>query len=107
MPHALSPPTDSAVNVRPPTTAVGVGCPCPQQYAAPLVARPQASESDIDSDAKEIFPTTGWGLGSFITFNVPLPRPSMPPTFSPQQYAAPLAMSPQVLSPPPAIACNG
>ena len=104
-PHVVVPPALSDVNVRPPATGTGaldaVVLPVPsspsaftpQHHAAPFVAIPQLCDWPAALTAANVMPpetATGAGWGSA------LPLPSWPPVLSPQQYATPAMMTPQL-----------
>src|SRR5437879_5832 len=64
----------------------------PQQYAAPAVVTPQASNCSTLTAAKVSPPDTATG----VRLMVKVPLPSWPLPLKPQQYAAPGVVTPQV-----------
>jgi len=105
-PQVKSAPALTAANVSPPETATGVvlfvvvlfpSSPlkfCPQQYAAPLGVSPQVCSAPALTAANVSPPETATGIA--VAPLVVVLFPSWPTELIPQQYAAPLGVTPQV-----------
>src|SRR2546426_463197 len=108
-PQELVPPALRPANVSPPETATGTAASSveplpswphtlkPQQYAAPFVVRPQVWYRQPASTAENASPPLT-AAGTKLKPFEPFPSSPCPP--SPQQYAVPLVLTPQLCSRP-------
>jgi hypothetical protein len=108
----VSPPAEMEVNRKPPATETGISefaklpipsspvLSRPQQYAAPSDWRAQVWRYPAEIDANIATEPAGCRTGTGVVLFTCRASPSCPTESKPQQYAAPLWLSPQACSPP-------